>query len=727
MSGENRPRPHPLRPLPRWLLPACLGALLLMLVAIPSNDWRAIRKLPPPPPVETLRVPEANLARLAAITQWIAQQGYTWRAGTTSLAHLTAEQFAGMLGARPPADEPSLLPVAMSALPSAGDGADLPARWDWREHAGVTEPRDQGTCGSCWAFAAAGALESALLVYDAEATDLSEQQVIDCNPEGYDCDGGWMTAAYRLWRDNGAVREEEIPYSGSESEPCRQELFTPTASVDDWTSVAQTRELLKRRVLVRPIAVAMHVYPDFQYYQGGVYEHPGTDPVNHALLLIGWDDALSAWIVKNSWSTGWGEAGYAYIHYDCCRLGSYAHAITVPVISPLRIHHTPLADTLGTGPFDIEAIVTALQAPLQAGGVVLHLDTGAGFTANAMTRLGGDAYEGTFTAELPALQVGTRVRYYLSARDESGHAMTLPGEGATAPFEFRTLRRIHHDELESAGAWQAGDPGDDATAGIWEWGVPHLATGPSGLIAQPGADHTPSGDCCFVTGLAAPAGGNDVDGGRTTLVSPPFDLSGLADATLRVWYWFSNHTGPYPWEDRFTVLASPDDGATWVTLYQETIGAEGWRRLTVPLETALPLTGAVRFAFVANDTLNDSCVEALIDDLEIVTATRTETAVDGEPRPPEGPLSLSIGPNPCRASAALSFTLPRDAYTEIAIVDPTGRRVRRLWSGELPAGAHRLEWDGRDEAGTPVGSGKYWARVVAGELGEAVRPILLLR
>jgi hypothetical protein len=727
MSGEHRPTRHPSHPLPGWLLPACLGALLLMLIAIPSNDWRVIRKPPPAASTEAGRVPEANLVRIAAITQWIAQQGYTWRAGATSLARLTPEQFAGMLGARPPADEPSPLPVIMSALPSLGEGADLPARWDWREHAGVTEPRDQGTCGSCWAFAAAGALESALLVYDAEATDLSEQQAIDCNPEGYGCQGGWMTAAYRLWRDSGAVLETEIPYTGGEGESCRQSLFAPSAHVESWTSVAQTRELLKRRVLVRPVAVAMHVYPDFQYYQGGVYEHTGSDPVNHAVLLIGWDDALNAWIIKNSWGTGWGENGYAYVHYDACRLGSYAHAITVPVVSPMRIHHTPLCDTLGTGPFDIEAIVTALEAPLQAGGVVLHLDTGAGFTLNAMTRLGGDAYEGTFTAELPALQVGTRVRYYLSARDESGHAMTLPGEGADAPFEFRTLRRIHHDEFELSGGWQAGAPGDDATAGAWEWGVPHLAAGPSGLISQPGADHTPTGQSCFVTGLGAPAAGNDVDGGRTTLVSPPFDLSGLDDATLRVWYWFSNHTGSYPWEDRFTVLASPDDGASWVVIFQETIGAEGWRRLAVPLQAVLPLTDAVRFAFVASDTLNDSCVEALIDDLEIVTATRTETDVDGEPGPPDGPLSLSVGPNPTRASAALSFTLPRPAHTEITVIDAAGRRVRRVWSGELPAGAHRIDWDGRDETGTPVASGKYWGRVDARGLGQAVRPILLLR
>jgi hypothetical protein len=729
MPRDREPNPRSIRRL-AWLLPVLFGGALLLLIALPSGERRQPPVAPPQQADSLALLPPANRAQLTSISRSIAENGLAWRAGRTSIAHLTPEQFATMLGARPPAEERCALPLAFSALPADGSDADLPARWDWRAQGGLTEPREQGVCGSCWAFAAAGALEAILIIYDDRTCDLSEQHVLDCNAERYGCGGGWMTSAYRLWRDRGALREEEIPYVGDDDRPCDDEGLIACASVLTWVSVAQTREELMRRVLVRPLAVAMHVYPDFQYYEGGVYSHAGNDPINHAVLLVGWDDALSAWIIKNSWGTGWGEEGYAYIHYDCCRLGSYAHAITAPVAGPVRIHHTPVADTVATGPFPVEAIVTSLAAPIDVAGVALYADMGSGFEELPLAHLGSDAYAATFAGELPAVSLGTAVRYYYEARDVEGGTAWLPPAGAADPFCFKTLRRVFSDAFESPGDWSAGAPGDDATAGAWEWGEPAQAFGSSGFLAQPGSDHTPEGAYCFATGLAASQGGgdNDVDGGQTTLESPRLDLDGLQDARLRGWFWFSNQTGAYPWEDRFAILASADDGAHWVTLFDEWLGADTWRRFDLALEDALPLTAEMRIRFVAADTLHESTVEALIDDVEILTATRNETGVDGDPSPDAAAsgLKFETGPNPFKDFAILSFTLPEQAPVEVNVYDAAGRCVRRVWRGQLAAGPQELAWDGRGSRGEPVLSGRYWARLSTPWARET-RTMLLLR
>lgn len=715
----------PLRRTSAWLIPVLLGALLLLLIAIPMDQWR---KAPPAEPVRTATgeiVSAANLARLEAVQRQIRETGAAWRAGVTGIAHLSAEAFEGLLGARPPADEPEGLARFMSALPSEGRTSDLPSHWDWRDEGGVTGARHQGACGSCWAFAAAGALEGTLLVYDGRELDLSEQHALDCNPDGYGCSGGWMTSVYRLWRDTGALLESEVPYAGDDGRPCLDQDYTPSARVEAWSSVAFTRESLKRRVLVRPLAVAMHIYPDFQFYEGGVYSHEGSDPVNHAVTLVGWDDELSAWIIKNSWGTGWGEEGFAYVDYDCCRLGSYAHAIVAPVARAVRIHHRPIADTLGTGPFPLTAIVTSLAGLLDPQRVTLQVDTGAGFSDLHLTHLGGDGFEGSFAGELPGVAVGTTVRYYLEVTDTHGETFTLPAAGASEPFHYRTLRRVYAEDFESPGGWQAGSADDDALAGLWAWGEPLASYGTSGLLAQPGEDHSPAGFACFATGLGVD---DDVDLGVTRLVSPPIDCEGLEDATLRGWLWFTNHTGAWPWEDRLRIEGSADDGESWVALETIEFGSGAWRRFSVPLEEHLALTATLRLRFVAADTLHDSTVEVLIDDLEIVTATRNETDVEHEPPPGPGvkALALSVGPNPAKESVWLRLSLPAAAEVEAVIVDAAGRVVRRLEAGRLPAGESRLAWDGRDASGAPVRSGRFWARVTT-PAETAVRPIVLLR
>jgi hypothetical protein len=688
-----------------------VGILVLLSLAIPVSRWQRARHEGAGGREATGPAPETR-AEIVALQQEIRSRGYRWEAGTTGISDLSPAEFERMLGARVPADE-AMVTVTASAA-AAGPAVDLPARWDWRAPGAVSSARLQGVCGSCWAFAAAGALEALLRIYDGRDLDISEQQALDCNHEGYGCDGGWMTGAYRVWHLDGAQLEADTPYRGDDDRPCPSELPPAVTSVRSWTSIAADRESVKRALLVGPVASAMHVYPDFQHYAGGVYEHEGKDPINHAVLLVGWDDSLGTWILKNSWGHGWGENGFAYVAYDACRLGTYMHRIDIPAATPVALHHTALADTVaGDVPLALRVVVGSLHASLDPGSVTAWVDSGAGAFALPLDRLGGDALTGTFEASLPLLRVGAHLRYSLSARDTDGNEVTLPPTGQADPFEFRVMRRLLRDDLESPGDWAVGGAGDDATAGIWAWGEPEASYGALHRPAQPGGDLSPGVQRCFATGLAAgaDAGANDVDGGATTLLSPVLDLSRLSDATARFRLWFSNQLGGYPWEDAFLVYGSADGGATWALLYETRAGGVGWRRVSLPLHEFLPLGSDWRLAFVAADRAGDSVVEAAIDDVEILTATPVASATD--PNAPAETLAtgLQLGANPSRGALELRVVAGEAGPTTIGIYDATGRRVRVLWRGELPAGERAIVWDGCDDGGLPLGSGRYWARI----------------
>jgi hypothetical protein len=142
---------------------------------------------------------------------------------------------------------------------------------------------------------------------------------------------------------------------------------------------------------------------------------------------------------------------------------------------------------------------------------------------------------------------------------------------------------------------------------------------PIGTAAQPGSDHSSDGTRCWVT-----ANGNDVDLGKTTLVSPDMDLDGLREPMLSYWRWYTNstggtHSGPY--YDALAVSASADGGATWVELESVQDVGLGWFQARFQLRDILP-AGArqVRLRFVASDLATDSTVEAAIDDLQLADA-----------------------------------------------------------------------------------------------------------
>lgn len=216
----------------------------------------------------------------------------------------------------------------------------LPARFDWREQGGLTPVKNQRNCGSCWAFGTVAVLENLLKIRDNLAADLSEQQLVSCNNDGYSCGGGWFAHEYHL--SPGATSGAQFPYVASDVS-CKTSV-SYGAKIQDWAYVgsqgrAPTTDEIKNAIATYgPVAVTVAASGSFQAYQSGVYNACDSASINHMVNLVGWDDAGGYWIMRNSWGADWGEDGYMRIKYKCNRIGSTtSFAVYKPACAPQPI------------------------------------------------------------------------------------------------------------------------------------------------------------------------------------------------------------------------------------------------------------------------------------------------------------------------------------------------------------------------------------------------------
>ncbi|NLH50922.1 MAG: hypothetical protein GX444_20285 [Myxococcales bacterium] len=248
---------------------------------------------------------------LAAVERAIAEKKLSWQAGP---AYLDPKDFQARLGINGLLNEDPPAPLPIPPV-------DLPEQFDWRNANGVTDVRNQGPCGSCWAFASIAALESAAVIQGGlpNTIDYSEQYLVsDCYPQ-YGCGG-----SYSIWQPivflvtNGTVDEECMPYQAQDG-PCDlcPDADQHLVGLADRGAVEREVDALKQAVYQRgPVAVTMNVYEDFNYYTSGVYAYAeGAYLGGHAVLVVGYDDNEECFVVKNSWGPGWGEDGFFRISY----------------------------------------------------------------------------------------------------------------------------------------------------------------------------------------------------------------------------------------------------------------------------------------------------------------------------------------------------------------------------------------------------------------------------
>jgi C1A family cysteine protease len=189
--------------------------------------------------------------------------------------------------------------------------------------------RNQGSCGSCWAFGTVGAVEGAWGWQAGYTKDLSEQQLLDCNTSGYSCSGGWYS--FPLTVSPGLTNETNYPYVGYKKTCTVTSPYYPISAAyysSCSNCVTPTTYIKEDIQSYGNVTAAVYVNSAFQAYKSGTFASCANYSVNHAIILCGWDDSKGAWRLKNSWGTSWGESGYMWIKYACSRVG-YAAAYAV--------------------------------------------------------------------------------------------------------------------------------------------------------------------------------------------------------------------------------------------------------------------------------------------------------------------------------------------------------------------------------------------------------------
>jgi hypothetical protein len=294
-------------------------------------------------PTTPLHAEKSEEQRIAELNKWLQENGYHWIARTTGVSLLSPEEKKKLLGYRPPPKEIlDRIPVFEPTVPPL-EALMLPLVYDWRDNEGTTPAKAQGACGSCWAFAGVAQLESHVRINDNRIEDLSEQQAIECNSYGADCGGGWAYAVYEVFEGYGSIAEICMPYEARDDLPCIETECDPIAKISGYGMVSTDISQIKNSVLnTGPVYTGMTVLDDLYDYSSGCYGHETTEPNNHGVLIVGWDDFAcageGAWIIKNSWGPTWGIEGFGYIKYSAARIGGSNYQISyIPSTVMVRV------------------------------------------------------------------------------------------------------------------------------------------------------------------------------------------------------------------------------------------------------------------------------------------------------------------------------------------------------------------------------------------------------
>jgi len=264
-----------------------------------------------------------------------------------------------------------------------------------------------------------------------------------------------------------------------------------------------------------------------------------------------------------------------------------------------------LIDPAGAS-FDLR-ITEASPGDLQAGSGRLWYDAGAGIVEVPLVHQGGDLYEAPF----PALDCASDVHWFLSARSSSGLEWRFPKHAPWNNLDSRVAVAeavAFADDMEAPGGWTVGAAGDTANSGVWERAVP------SGEIAAPPADRSPDGTMCWLTDNTG-----DVNGGRTTLVSPVFDLSSFEDPILDFWLWFERRGLNSPLDNcRIEVREGTGEWLLIERIEETPLNQTGsWRHMQYSLANWVGPNSEVQLRFRARDAELPTRVEVAIDDLVV--------------------------------------------------------------------------------------------------------------
>ncbi len=641
----------------------------------------------------------------------------------------------------------------------------LPSRFDLRDYGLLTTVKDQGTCGSCWAFASMGSIESRWLALGLEAFDLSENNLIYGHEfESEPCEGGnAKKATAYLSRGDGPISEADDPYEGEDGS--YHPGLQPQAYVPDARFLPGDIDVLKQ-IVYDYGGVYTNMYWNYSYYNAVDYTYYCGVPTetSHAVLIAGWDDdkvtagGVGAWIIRNSWGTDWGESGFFYISYNDASVNSD------PAFWPSRMEYDEIArihcydrlgGTLNWGwgdhtdyglikfEFSGRERVLKLGTWMNGANSAVRFEIYDDFSGGALTDLLGTidnetcAHAGYYTFNLiPPLNVSADDDIYVKAMYHTpDYAWPIPSEGFVEDYS--------DPDIEIEKCWMSNSGNNNSWLAMGEntadykcdlcikaYCVEDTSALPETLFEE-GFDaesFPPDGWEVVATnqlfswmkGNLEDHPFNDIDHFSTYsalcrgvaqeqdewLISPPFTLNGT-DATLE---FYAGHDTPPLSSTGLSLHISDDDGSSWTGIWEPENDGNGWqwRHIRIYLtDYAHRETLRLGWQYVGN-----AGEWAGLDGVLLRTTLSSEE--QGRTGKTNDLMLAQNYPNPFRHQTVLRLDVgDRFSGSSVAVnvYDLRGTLVTSLWHGPLAAGRHEMTWDATDRRGEPVASGVYVCRL----------------
>ena len=236
----------------------------------------------------------------------------------TPFTLLTEEEFVKFIGESYQRGS-NPLPETLSAVEVLSNSTiSVTTDKDWTTSGCVVDVKNQGQCGSCWAFAAVAALESAICLAGKPLISLSEQQLVDCDKTSYACQGGYPGDALSFVKRSGGVcKDQDYPYVSGDTgdrDSCQASSCNmQSVTIREVVAVPESEIGLIQAISGRPVAVGVAAGNNtWKQYKGGIVSTCSSKELDHAVLAVGYGGSGSSsyFKIKNSWGTQWGEAGY---------------------------------------------------------------------------------------------------------------------------------------------------------------------------------------------------------------------------------------------------------------------------------------------------------------------------------------------------------------------------------------------------------------------------------
>ncbi len=671
------------------------------------------------------------------IQRMIKENGLHWTAGPTSMTAIPLEERQLRLGLQIP-DE---VVARFAELDNSTPPVLLATQdyFNWNEFGCVSVVDDQRSCGSCWDFAATHAFESAYIVTEGIVPDFSEQQVLVCNWGGSDCGGGWMEDGYDVFMNYGAVEESCMPYYANDNFPCTQEQCDPVAFLQGYVDVPNNVNSIKNALMYGPLSTTFTVYDDFYGYRGGCYEHANTQPLNHAVVIIGWDDEMcdgeGAWIVKNSWGTNFGIDGFFYMKYGSSGFGQYTQR---PIYGNTDLPEFSFAPEQIEVDLDAGEQTTVNLDFTNSGNGKLHYKLTTlqpegqdefGYCWNSSDSPDGPTYDWVDISNIGApiefpydiddgnsgwLNLGFDFEYYGNSYNRikactNGWASFMDGWFVNADnlgMPDRTLPNsllaVFWDDLNFEYSGQAFFYTNNSDSAVITW--------------QDVADSRNEGRYTFQLVLVAP----DKVKYQYNRMSP----DRLDECTIGM----ENRTAtiglqvgwnePVVHDNQALSFDLGDPNALdWLTVASESgiIEANGDLQIPITLNAAGLDDGA--YSAVLKLLTNDYSL--LVNEIPI-TMNVGLVGIENETSLPQAFALHPIYPNPFNAEATIAYSLAQTGPTSIEVYNLMGQKVADLFRGIQTVGEHSLNWQAGQYA-----SGIYLVKLTSGQQTRTTRVTLL--